>query len=259
MPDWILLVFSGVLGAMVGSFLNVCILRLPAEESLLFPGSKCPKCEKPIAWYDNIPILSWIVLGGKCRNCKAAISAQYPFIEALTAGIWVAAAWHYGLTPTGVAGALLGTILLGITVTDARHMIIPHEFTFGGLAIGLVIAASQGWGALVTAVIGAATGFGLIWVVGTVGTWALKKEAMGGGDLWMMTMVGAFVGWSGVILTVFLGAMLGTVVFGPIALFKKEQGLKLPFGVFLAAAAAITFVIGGALWAWYVGTLVGSP
>ena len=105
MPDWILLVFSGVLGAMVGSFLNVCILRLPAEESLLFPGSKCPKCEKPIAWYDNMPILSWIVLGGKCRNCKAAISAQYPFIEALTAGIWVAAAWHYGLTLTqGLCG-----------------------------------------------------------------------------------------------------------------------------------------------------------
>ncbi len=255
MPEWMRLVLAGLLGGVVGSFLNVCIVRLPADESLVFPGSKCPKCGAPVGWYDNIPILSWLVLGGRCRACKDPISIQYPIVEALTALIWIAAAWYYGLTTGGVAAALLGTILLGITVTDATHMIIPHEFTFGGLAIGIVLAALDGWPGLRFALIGAAAGFALIWGVGTVGTWALKKDAMGGGDLWMMTMVGAFVGWSGVLLTVFLAALLGTLVFGPIALAKRQQGLQLPFGVFLATAAAIAFVAGDAVWAWYLGLL----
>ncbi len=255
MPEWTFLVVAGVMGTMVGSFLNVCILRLPADQSIVFPGSTCPGCEKPIAWYDNVPILSWIVLGGKCRRCRTSISIQYPLIEAFTGALWVLAIWHYGLTPTGIGAGLLATILLGITVTDARHMIIPHEFTFGGLAIGLVVAAIQGWPAMREALIGAAAGFGLIWVVGTVGTWALKKDAMGGGDLWMMTMVGAFVGWHGVLLTVFGGAFLGTLIYGPIALLKKQEGLQLPFGVFLAPAAAIAFVWADPVWAWYLGTM----
>lgn len=256
MPEGMILGLAAVLGAMVGSFLNVCILRLPADESLVFPGSKCPKCEQPIAWYDNVPILSWLVLRGKCRACGAPISVQYPIIEALTALIWFASAWFYGLTLMGLSAALLGTILLGITITDARHMIIPHEFTFGGLAMGLLIAGLQGWPVLLNALIGAATGFAVIWIVGTLGTWALKKDAMGGGDLWMMTMVGAFVGSQGVVITVFLGALLGTLVFGPVALMRKEKGLQLPFGVFLAPAGAIAFVVGDAMWAWYLGTMM---
>ena len=194
MPEWTFLVFAGLMGTLVGSFLNVCILRLPLDESIVFPGSTCPSCEKPIAWYDNVPILSWLVLRGRCRQCQTSISFQYPLIEAVTGAIWIASVWYYGFSPTGVGGALLGTILLGITVTDARHMIIPHEFTLGGLVIGLLVAGVQGWPALQEALIGAAAGFALIWVVGTVGTWALKKDAMGGGDLWMMTMAGAFVG-----------------------------------------------------------------
>ena len=136
------------------------------------------------------------------------------------------------------------------------------EFTFGGLAIGLILSLVGGSEAFFTALVGAGTGFLLIWVVGTLGRAAFKKEAMGGGDLWMMTMVGAFVGWWGVLLTVFLGALLGTLVYGPVALLRREQGLQLPFGVFLAPAAAIVFLFGDAVWAWYVGGVLavgGSP
>ncbi len=257
MPDPFVLVMAGLFGAAVGSFLNVCILRLPADQSLFTPRSRCPGCQAAIAWYDNVPVLSWLLLAGKCRRCGTRISLQYPLIEATTAALWMAAAWWFGPSLVALQAALLGTILLGITVTDARHMIIPHEFTFGGLAIGIVIAAVQGLPALIAALIGAAAGFGLIWVVGTLGTWAFKKDAMGGGDLWMMTMVGAYVGWSGVLLTVFLGAFLGTLVYGPVALFRKEQGLVLPFGVFLAPAAAVTFLIGETVWGWYVGGVLG--
>ena len=255
MPEWFVVGAAGLFGLAIGSFLNVCIIRLPADESLVHPPSRCPTCGTPIPWYDNVPVASWIALRGKCRSCRTRISIQYPVVEAATAALWMSAAWYYGFTVTGVGAALFGSILLGITVTDAQHMIIPHEFTFGGLVIGLGMAAIQGWAQVVQAALGAVSGFALIWSVGTLGTWAFKKEAMGGGDVWMMTMVGAFVGWSGVLLTVLFGAFLGTIVYGPIALLQRRQGMLLPFGVFLAPAAAATFVVGDAVWAWYVGVL----
>jgi len=245
---------AAVLGAMLGSFLNVLILRLPKDESVVFPGSHCPRCQAPIAWYDNIPILSWVILGGKCRHCHESISVQYPLIELFTALLWAAAAWHYGGNLTGLTAAVLGTLLLGIAVTDARHFLIPDEYTLGGLALGLLLSARGGWDGLLQAVIGAAVGFALLYGVAVAGTKMFGKEAMGGGDIKMMAMVGTFVGWKGVLLTIFGGSLLGTLVFVPLSLKQKRL---VPFGIFLAAAAGITFVFGDQIVDWYMRWVVG--
>ena len=250
----LVLPFAAALGAIIGSFLNVMILRLPKEESIVFPGSKCPSCQTPIAWYDNVPVVSWLMLGGKCRSCRTGISVQYPLIELLVAVLWGLSAWHYGATLTALAAAIFGTILLGIAVTDARHYLIPDEFSLGGLVVGLLLSFRGGFDGLVVALIGAAVGFGVLYAVAVLGEKAFGKEAMGGGDIKMMAMVGAFVGWQGVLLTIFLGSLLGTIVFVPLQIKQKRL---VPFGIFLAAAAAIVFVVGDALINWYWGFVVG--
>lgn len=242
-------------GLAVGSFLNVCILRLPHDQSLLRPPSTCPRCRQRIAWRDNIPVLSWLLLRGRCRWCRAPISIQYPLIEGAVGLLWAAALAAYGPTWHALAGALFGTILLGIAVTDARHYLIPNEFTWGGLAIGLLLSLAGGLQGFVQAVLGAAAGFALLWGVGVAGAWLFREEAMGGGDIKMMAMVGAFVGWKGVLLTIFSGALLGLVVFVPFTLRKKRH---VPFGVFLAMGAALTFVFGDAIIAWYSHFLRGG-
>ena len=244
-----------VVGLCVGSFLNVCILRLPHEQSLISPPSTCPHCKKPIAWFDNIPVVSWIVLRGKCRHCGAAISLQYPLIEALVGALWLGAYLAWGLSVHGLAGALLGTILLGIGITDARHYIIPDEFTWGGLGLGLALSLVGGWLGFLQAVLGAAAGFGLLYIVGSAGRWMFSEEAMGGGDIKMMAMVGAFVGWKGVLLTIFAGALLGTLIFVPLSLRKKRL---VPFGVFLAVGAAVAFAWGDSIIEWYRHFLSGG-
>lgn len=253
-PDPYSLFVSGVVGAMVGSFLNVMIFRLPAQQSIVRPRSRCPKCDTPVAWYDNVPIVSWLGLRGRCRHCGQAISVQYPLIEATCAALWVAAVWYYGVTFTALAGAVFGTLLLGIAITDARHYLIPDEYTWGGLLIGLLLSVREGPQGVMAAVIGAAVGFALLYAIAWGGEKVFKQEAMGGGDIKMMAMVGAFVGWKGVILTLFGGALLGTIIFVPLTLKKKRL---VPFGVFLAAAAGIAFVFGHRIVGWYLGTVIG--
>lgn len=239
---------AALLGSLIGSFLNVCIVRLPQEQSVVRPRSRCPRCGRQIAWYDNIPVLSWLILKGRCRHCHEPISVQYPLIEASVAGLWATAIWWYGVTLNGLSAALFGTILLGIAVTDARHYLIPDEYTWGGLALGLLLALRGGVGGLLTAVIGAVVGFVLLYGIAWAGERVFREEAMGGGDIKMMTMVGAFVGWKGVLLTLFGGALLGTLVFIPLTIKKRRL---VPFGVFLAAAGGLTFVFGEAIMQWY--------
>jgi leader peptidase (prepilin peptidase)/N-methyltransferase len=240
---------GALFGALIGSFLNVCIVRLPAEQSVISPRSRCPKCGRPISWQDNIPVVSWLLLRGRCRGCGEAISVLYPLVELATAFLWGWSVWKYGPTLDALKAALFGTLLLGIALTDAREYIIPDEFTWGGLVIGLLLSAAGGGHAVVLAALGAAVGFGILWLVGTIGTWAFKEEAMGGGDIKMMAMVGAFVGWQGVLLTIFLGALAGTVIFLPLALLGRKK--LVPFGVFLAIGAAATYLTGPAIMAWY--------
>ena len=245
----IVALIGGLFGAVIGSFLNVCIVRWPAEQSVVKPRSRCPKCGYQLTWADNIPMVSWLLLGGKCRSCKEPISALYPTVELATALVWAWMAGTRGFTPEALGGALFCTILLGIAMTDAREYLIPDEFTLGGLVIGLLFAAAGGTAALLTAVVGAAVGFGVLWLVGVAGTWAFKEEAMGGGDIKMMAMVGAFLGWKGVLLTIFLGALAGTIIFLPMTLSGRKK--LVPFGVFLAMGAALTYFVGPTVLSWY--------
>ena len=254
LPGWAIPAMAAVVGGAFGSFLNVCVYRLPKGESVLWPPSTCPSCGRRIAWYDNVPVLGWLVLRGRCRQCRAPIAIQYPLIEALIAALWGAAFWWYGPTWQALSASLFGTILVGITLTDARHYIIPDEFTWGGLVLGLLLSLAGGLPSVGRAVLGAAVGFGLLYGVAWAGEKVFRKEAMGGGDIKMMAMVGAFVGWQGVLLTIFGGALLGTVIFVPISLRTKKL---VPFGVFLAAGAAVTFVAGDAIVDWYRRTMLG--
>jgi leader peptidase (prepilin peptidase)/N-methyltransferase len=249
----ILALIAALFGAVIGSFLNVCIVRWPAEQSVVKPRSRCPKCGYQLAWYDNVPVVSWLVLRGRCRGCQAPISPLYPIVELATAAIFAGMAWRFGPTLEALGGALFLTILLGIAMTDAREYLIPDEFTLGGLVIGLALAAAGGTGPFLQAALGAAVGFGLLWIVGYLGGIVFKEEAMGGGDIKMMAMVGAFVGWQGVLLTIFLGALSGTLIFLPMALRGKKK--LVPFGVFLAIGAALSFLVGPAIIDWYRGFL----
>jgi leader peptidase (prepilin peptidase) / N-methyltransferase len=251
--------YAGLLGAILGSFLNVCILRWGADpkQSVVRPPSRCPRCGRGLVWYDNIPVISWLLLRARCRGCGKPISMQYPLVELATAAIWAYMVWKNGPTLEAVRGAVFGTILLGIAMTDARAYIIPDEFTWGGLVVGLIFSAViAGLSGLGSALLGAAIGFGLLWLVGTAGTWLFKEDAMGGGDIKMMAMVGAFIGWQGVLLTLFLGSFIGTLIFLPLLLAGHKK--LVPFGIFLSIGAATAYLVGPRLVVWYGGLLSGA-
>ncbi len=260
------------LGASIGSFLNVCIARWPAELSVVSPRSRCPRCERPIAWYDNIPIVSWLVLRARCRGCGLPISAQYPAVEALVGAVWVACWIAFGPSLTALRIAVASTILLGIAITDLLHYVIPDGFTVTGFLFALltpVAAAFLGdagpfagpWDALV----GACTGAGLIAIIGWLGEVALRKEAMGQGDVTLMAFVGAMLGPGRALLSVFIAAGIATAAFAlivaPVGLVRarrRQQEFELPlvpFGVFLAPAGIVTLLWGDALVRWYLSTL----
>lgn len=251
----VFLIYAAFLGASVGSFMNVCIARLPASESLVRPRSRCPGCGGQIAWYDNIPILSWLLLRGRCRQCRQPISIQYPAIELVTALLWIGMALAFGPTWRALQGSILFSLLLTISIIDARHYLIPDALSLGGLGAGLALALLPGPPSILTSLLGAALGFGVLLAVGIAGEWVFKKPAMGGGDIKMMAMVGAFLGPAGAMLTIFLGALAGTIIFAPISLKTKKE---VPFGVFLGLGAAIAFLFGEALVDWYANTVFGA-
>ena len=264
----VLIVFVGVFGALLGSFLNVCVYRLPRNESVIHPRSRCPGCGTPIAWYDNVPVLSWLVLRARCRRCHAPISVQYPLVEAAVALIWAGSVAWQGLSPDAVFDAVFVTLLLGIALTDAQYYVIPDLFSLGGAAVGLAVALAPGGLLWWLGFVGAALGYGLLWTVRWAGDLALRRgwiggeelgsvleegeqpTSMGEGDLRMMAMVGAWLGPVGVVLTVFLGAVAGSLVFVPLRLAGRK--IAVPFGVFLAVGAVAALVVGADLIGWYV-------
>jgi leader peptidase (prepilin peptidase)/N-methyltransferase len=256
--DTLFYIFVFVVGACIGSFLNVCVGRWPAGLSVVRPRSRCPGCGHEITWYENIPIVSWLALRARCSGCGVRISPQYPLVELIVGLGWLAAVLHFGPTLTALRVAIFGTILLGVMLTDAQAFEIPDGFTVTGfvLAIGFAIAAvvvdePSPFASLPGALVGACVGAGAISIAMWLGEAVFKREAMGFGDVTLMAMVGAHVGTVRALVTVFLGALLGAVLALPLLLpgwlAARSRGAtfaspEIPFGVFLVPAAFIALL-----------------
>ncbi|MGD9875002.1 MAG: A24 family peptidase [Kiritimatiellia bacterium] len=260
-------VFVVFFGACVGSYLNVCIYRIPREESTIKPRSHCPHCGKLIAWYDNIPLLSWMALRAKCRNCKGKISSRYILVEALVAVLFFLVWMQYGLSPkTPVYWLMMGGLVLG-TFVDFEHMIIPDRVSLGGLAAGLILSplipslhGKSFWlDALMASAIGAALGGGLLYGVGVLGKMAFKKDAMGLGDVKLLAGLGAFLGWRAVLFIIMVSSFIGAFVgMGFIIAKKHEWQSRIPYGPYIALAAMIWILWGPQMWNWYLTMLSGG-
>lgn len=239
----------GVFGLLVGSFLNVVIHRLPLGESIAFPASRCPLCKAPIRWYHNVPLVGWLVLGGRCRACKAPISKEYPLVEASTGALFALIAWRVGVVPALPVYLVLGAALLALAVIDLHHRILPDRITLPGIVVGLVASATLLPSGLASAVTGTVAGGGLFYLIAV-----LSRGGMGGGDIKLIAMIGAFLGWQAVLLTTLLASVAGGVVGGVLMLaFGKGRKYAVPFGPFLSLAAIVSLLWGGDLIAWYVG------
>jgi len=246
-------VISIIFGAMIGSFLNVCIHRLPKEESIVRPGSHCPKCKTPIQYYDNIPLISFLLLRGKCRYCQASISIQYPIVEAITALSSFFLFITFGVSLSFIYYFSFVAALIVITVIDLYHQIIPDVISLPGIVIGLlgslVIPQITLWSSL----IGVLSGGGSLFLVATVYQWLFKREGMGGGDVKLLAMIGAFLGWKAVILTILLSSFIGSIIGITVMLIKgKDFKYAIPFGPFLALGAVISLFCGENLINWYL-------
>lgn len=248
-----------LLGLVWGSFANVLIYRLPRRESVVSPGSHCPACGSPIRWYQNVPILSWVALRGRCAACKAPISPRYPLVEASTGGLFLACAAAFGPTPASAIGALFSFLTLCLGLIDLEHQILPDRLTVPGIALGLVLSPFAPWttpgASLFGAILGAALPAALI------GAYALfSVEAMGWGDVKLLAMLGAFLGWKGMLLALFGGALIGTLVGGAYLLASgKGRRTPLPFGTFLCAAGLGALFWGPAFWSRYQALLLFPP
>ncbi len=275
-------VLAGIFGAIIGSFLNVVIHRVPLEESIVFPNSRCPSCGAVIAFYDNVPVLSYALLGGKCRSCKEHISFRYPAVELLTAAMFVAVAWHDGMSVALPFDLVFVSALLALVFIDAEHMILPNVITYPGIVFAAVARLAipfltrtphfddlpslingpfEGlpiWVAsLGGAVIGALLGGGSLWLMGWVWQRLRHVEAMGLGDVKMMFMVGGYLGWRLTLLTLFIGVLSGSVI-GILLMAiegRYDSKRELPFGIFLGIGAIAALLFGSQLVQWYLGRL----
>ena len=262
----VLLILSFVAGCMVGSFLNVCIYRLPRNESVVRPRSRCPKCGNPIAWYDNIPIVSWLALGAKCRYCAETISWQYPLVEAITGVLFCGVYWRFGMTLASPVYMLLVAGLVLVTFVDLADWTIPDEVTLPGIPLGLACGvvgmfyAASGFLVhdVFDALIGAALGGGILYLLDKLTVLVAKKRGMGFGDVKLLTMLGAFMGWKSVLLIIMIASLLGSVVGVTLLVVRKRReageeaatgnapsgGHYLPFGPYLALAGLLYLYFG---------------
>jgi len=279
-PQPIFYLVIGIFGAIIGSFLNVVIHRLPREESIVLPSSKCPSCGAAIAFYDNVPVLSYVMLGGRCRQCKKHISARYPAVEALTAFLFIATAWHDGFSVALPFDLVFVTAVTALVFIDAEHMILPNMITYPGMVFALVARLAipyltgtphfddlpmllsgmlEGmplWAAsLIGALLGALIGGGSLWLMGWIWEKLRGIEAMGLGDVKMMFMAGAYLGWRLTILNIFLGVLSGSLI-GIVLMArqgKRNMQMLLPFGVFLGIGAIAALLVGRQIVEWYAG------
>ncbi len=248
----------GLFGAVIGSFLNVCIHRIPRHESVAWPGSHCPVCSHPIAWYDNLPLLSYLILSGRCRHCAVRIPWRYPVVEVLNAIGYIGLLWFFGPSWSTVAYGLLYSALLVVAGTDLSHKIIPNVITFPGMVVGLLSAATILPLGLVNGLIGLLVGGGILWVLAWASPFLFGKEGMGGGDIKLLGMIGAFLGWKPALLTIMVGSFLGSLVgITLIAARVMKREDYIPFGPFLVCGALIALFFGQSIFDWYQGLLAG--
>lgn len=253
MTDWGTVLLLAVLGLVVGSFLNVCIHRLPLGQSIVSPGSRCPGCGYSLRWFDNIPVISYAVLGGRCRTCGASISARYPIVELLTMGVFVAHYFAFGVDILLVPRLLLACALIVLFAIDLEHHLLPNAITLPGIAVGLAFSLLLPPG-LQSALLGVIVGGGVLWLIGEAYFRFAGQEGMGGGDVKMLAMIGAFLGWKLVLVTLVFSSVAGSVI-GLLVLATRRGGMKyaLPYGTFLALGAIIASLFGERIVAWYVG------
>jgi leader peptidase (prepilin peptidase)/N-methyltransferase len=279
LPTPVIGIIAFVLGLIIGSFLNVCIVRIPEQKSIVLPASACPKCGAPIRPYDNIPVLSWVMLGGKCRACKSKISRLYPLVELLTAMLFTGCFYAFGLSVEAAKWATFSALMIVLVFTDLRERILPDVVNYTGFALGLAFSlvskpldGTALWMAgrvfdfpppapvvsLVDALLGAALGSGLLWLVSEAYFRLRHREGMGMGDVKMMLLVGAFLGVKRTLLTIFAGSLIGSLLgVGFMLARRKDSTYELPFGTFLGMAALLVMFFGTPLVSWYQSLLLG--
>jgi leader peptidase (prepilin peptidase) / N-methyltransferase len=246
-------ILLAVFGACVGSFLNVCIYRLPRGESIMWPGSRCTSCGRSLSWYENLPILSWVALRGRCRTCRAPVSVMYPTVEILTALTFVSGYLLYGLTALAAVRVFFACALIVLFVTDLQHKILPNILTLPGIVVGFACSLflPPGWR---DSLIGIVVGGGVLFAIAEAYYRVRGEEGLGMGDVKLLGMIGAFLGWKLVLLTLVLASFTGSV-FGValIACGRGNMKFALPFGTFLAVGALVASIWGTPIVDWYFG------
>jgi len=243
---------SAIVGLIFGSFANVCVYRIPRRESVIFPGSHCPACHHAIAVYDNIPLLSWLMLAGKCRHCDIPIAWRYPLLELVMGLSWGLLAWHFGSVPELAVALCLFFLLWVLSFIDLETGLLPNALTYPGIILGLFF--SWWLGNWQDALIGAIAGYGIFWLIARLFLRLTGREGMGYGDFKLLAMLGAFMGWQALPFIIFTSSMVGTFA-GIVILLVARQGLRteIPFGPYLAAAGMVWFVWGSEVLEWYIG------
>jgi len=246
------LTFAALFGAVIGSFLNVCIHRLPRDTSIVWPASACPTCGRALSWFENIPILSYACLRGRCRTCRAPISMRYPIVEALTAAMFALAWWHYGPGPLLVSRLVFGCALIVLFAIDLEFHLLPNVITLTGIVIGFLLSFTTDQPGWRSSLIGIVAGGGVLFLIAEGYYRVRHEEGLGMGDVKMLAMMGAFLGWPLAILSLMIASVAGTIV--GLALIVTGRGTMkyaLPFGTFLAIGAAVSAAAGQAILRWY--------
>jgi len=255
LPLALQIAFAAAFGGVIGSFLNVCIYRLPLEQSVVWPGSACPHCRRQLSWYENIPVISFVVLTGRCRTCRQPIGIRYPIVEAITGAMFAAAWWYYGPGALLASRLIFGCALIVLFAIDLEHHLLPNVITLPGILVGFAfsLVAEPGW---MSSLLGILFGGGLLYAMAEAYYRVRREEGLGMGDVKMLAMVGAFLGWKLTVMTLMLASVSGSII--GVALIVARRGTMkyaLPFGTFLALGAAAAATVGPAILSWYMGLL----
>jgi len=248
-----LIAWAAGFGLIIGSFLNVVIHRLPREESLVTPRSRCPACQTPIRPWDNVPVVSFLLLRGRCRDCGQPISWRYPLVEGLTGLLFALTVARFGMTFLALSLLFLVSALVVVAFVDIDHQVIPNAITLPGIPLGLLAGLAVGGPPILDRILGALTGAGFLYLVLLYGSALYGRDAMGEGDLNLIALVGAFLGWRGVVVTILFGCVAGSFVgLTMIAFGRLGRRDHMPFGPFLATGALVALFVGDQLISWYV-------